>query len=374
MSAPVPPEAHLLALAGLPGMGPARLLAVLRAWGPAGAWTRVRRGTAGDRPDVAARLGPRPDEVLAAWVTAAAAVEPVACWERHRAAGVDLTVLGSPDYPAALGDDHEPPALVVSRGALDALDGPCAAVVGTRRCTRTGRELAFELGRDLAAAGVRVVSGLARGIDAAAHRGALVADGAPPVGVIATGPDIVYPPGHADLWQRVATRGVLLGEAPLGTRPAAWRFPARNRIIAALASVVVVVESHARGGALHTVTEALDRDRTVLAVPGSVRNPAAAGTNRLLHDGIGPARDAADVLAALGLATAPPAPGSDPRVRPSPGGARVLDALGWDPCTLDRIAVVTGLAPGALALVVAELERDGWVHRRGGWLERAGRP
>ena len=161
-----------------------------------------------------------------------------------------------------------------------------------------------ELGRDLGRAGVRVVSGLALGIDAAAHHGALDAEadgGAPPIGVVGSGLDVTYPRAHGALWTAVAAAGVLVGEAPLGAAPEPWRFPARNRIIAALGSVVVVVESHPRGGSRHTVDAAEARGRQVLAVPGSVRSPASRFTNELLADGCHPARDVTDVLVALGL-------------------------------------------------------------------------
>ena len=200
---------------------------------------------------------------------------------------------------------------------------PRVAIVGTRRCTRYGFDLARELGADLAAAGVQVVSGLALGIDGAAHRGALdAAGGAPPIGVVASGLDVVYPRAPPAAVGGGRHRGSLLSECPLGTAPEAWRFPARNRIIAALADAVVVVESAGAGGSMYTVEEALARDRPVLAVPGSVRSAASAGTNRLLAEGAGVARDADDVLAAIGQ---PQRPG---RRRRAAAGARAGRAGG----------------------------------------------
>jgi DNA processing protein len=220
-----------------------------------------------------------------------------------------------------------------------------------------------------------VVSGLALGIDGAAHRGALEAlahdpAAARPVGVVGSGHDVVYPARHRDLWAAVAADGLLLSEAPLGARPEGWRFPARNRILAALAQVVVVVESHAGGGSLHTVDEAIRRDLPVLAAPGSVRNPAAAGTNQLLADGCHPVRDVDDVLVALGLATASGGRCRDGRPAPEATGAAVLDALAWEPCTLEILAVRTGLALPALALALEALVGAGWVAVEGGWNER----
>jgi DNA processing protein len=221
------------------------------------------------------------------------------------------------------------------------------------------------------------VSGLAAGIDGEAHLGALEATPPPqprPVAVVGTGLDVVYPKRHARLWAEVAARGAIVSEYPLGTQPERWRFPARNRIIAGLAEVVVVVESTTAGGSMHTVDAALERDRTVLAVPGSVRSPASAGTNGLLAAGCSPCRDRDDVLVALGLtpggATATnEAADAD---RPTDADeARVLDALGWEPATLDELADRLGAPLGPVAVHLTRLANRGWVLQRAGWWERA---
>jgi len=364
----LPPEAHAAALAAL-GLGPTRLASLLAAHSPAAAWSLV-----GGRGPV----GP--------------------LWAAHQAAGVTVWRLGAPGYPPRLAADHAAPAVLFSVGSTDALAGPLVSIVGTRRCTHTGREVAHQFGRELAAAGVSVVSGLASGIDGAAHEGALAARGAPPVGVVGSGLDVVYPRQHTRLWRQVASAGVLLSEAALGSPPEAWRFPARNRILAALADVVVVVESHEAGGSMHTVRAAEQRGTTIMAVPGSVRSPASAGTNRLLAEGLPPARDTDDILTALSLATAgaapdllcdrraapepsPPAgpgPASDGReapigrVPPSGTDALVLAALGWDPTSVEDLLRRTGLAPGPLAVALNHLQGDGWVVGTAGWWERAG--
>jgi DNA processing protein len=257
------------------------------------------------------------------------------------------------------------------------LDGPRVAVVGTRRCTRYGRDVAFELGRDLAARGVAVVSGLALGIDASAHAGALEAGGRPPVAVVATGLDVVYPRRNGPLWRQVAARGLLLSEYPLGVPPLPWRFPARNRLVAALADVLVVVESHARGGSLYTVEEAARRDRPVMAVPGSVRSAASRGALDLLADGCPPVRDVDDVLTALGLSSRVVGDGPDPVPGPLPGGTSlddgqlaVLDALGDEPATLEHLAVRTGQPMEQLAGALYHLGGLGVVVEEAGWYER----
>jgi len=247
--------------------------------------------------------------------------------------------------------------------------------VGTRRCTRYGTEVAVELGRGLAEAGVVVVSGLASGIDAASHSGVLAVDGgSPPVAVVATGLDVVYPARNRSLWHRVAEAGQILSEAPLGVGPARWRFPARNRIIAALADVLVVVESHLEGGSMYTVAAALERDRPVMVVPGSIRSPASEGTNRLLADGAAPVCGLADVLCALDLVGSGSVdPGKDMTRRPSgcdPADLDVLEALGWEPTTLDGLATRTRLAPVQLGSAVGRLQRAGLVAEEHGFLQR----
>jgi len=367
----LPGAAWAAALAGLPAMGPSRLRAILRQWPPAEAWLRVAEGRAAGHPAVAAACRSDRAGVASTWVREAASVDVAACWSAHRQAGVDVLLLGADGYPAALADDHQAPAVLFARGHLGPLGAPRAAVIGTRTCSRYGNDVARELGRDLAGAGVSVVSGLALGVDGAAHAGSLDADGAPPIAVVGSGLDVVYPRAHAHLWAEVAAKGLLVSEAPLGARPEPWRFPVRNRVIAALADVVVVVESHVRGGSLHTVEAALARDTAVMAVPGSVRSPASAFPNALLADGCAPVRDALDVLVALGLSSAQRS-GRTPDLRPQPRGdaAAVLAALGWEPASLDTVVTRTRLEPAPASLALAGLESGGWVVRRSGWWER----
>jgi DNA processing protein len=370
----LPAEAFAAALAGLPGMGPARLSAILRAKTAALAWEHVCGGAGWRDADVVAALGPRPGALVARWRQAATEIDPVAIWQTIVDEGIGVAVIGSPAYPPVLAADIEPPGVVFHRGSPDLVAGPRVAVVGTRQCSATGAAIAWELGRNLAAAGVAVVSGLASGIDAAGHRGAVAAIGegsaAPPIGVVGSGLDVVYPRGQAELWRAVASQGVLLSEAPLGARPERWRFPARNRIIAALADLVVVVESHRTGGSMHTVDEADRRGIDVMAVPGSVRAPASTGTNGLLAEGRAPVCSADDVLVALGLRPAGRRPRDETRPRPDPDDVPVLDAVGWQPATLDQIGVRTGHDLAVLAPALDRLCESGWVSRRGGWYER----
>ncbi len=372
----LPLEAYGAALASLPGMGPARLTALARSWPLAEAWDRVLAASVTASDLVARALGSDGATLPARWSATARRIDPGACLAAHKQAGIGVSVLGSRSYPPALVEDVEAPVVLFHRGRPDLLAGPRVAIVGTRRCTFYGRDVARAMGHDLAAAGVRVVSGLALGIDGAAHEGALSADAAPPVAVVGSGLDVVYPRRHVDLWRRVEEAGVVLSEAPLAAAPEKWRFPSRNRLLAALADVVVVVESHRTGGSMYTVDEALARDVTVMAVPGPVHAAASRGCNQLLVDNLPAARDAADVLSMLGLSAAAATRGAteDPRPAPTAAETVVLEAFAWQPAALEQLAVRTGMALGDLAEALQVLEAGGWIEGNGGWYERVARP
>jgi len=242
--------------------------------------------------------------------------------------------------------------------------------------------MASQLGFDLARNEVAVVSGLARGIDAWAHRGAINAITriedhahrfARPIAVVASGLDVVYPRENAVLWREIAEHGLLLSESPPGTAPEAFRFPLRNRILAALSEVLVVVESRATGGSMITVEEAQRRDVTVMAVPGSPRITSAAGTNLLLQQGCAPVVEVADVLVALGLDNRRSFPNMfDPRRTPSDRDRTVLEAFGREALTLDQLMVRTRGELVSTAIALGRLEADNWVVNNAGWWEAVG--
>ena len=215
---------------------------------------------------------------------------------RCRRAGIRALASGDPHYPAALELLDKPPPLIFLRGTLPLCE-KAVALVGSRRCSRSGRELARRLGVELAAAGLLVVSGLARGIDAAAHEGAL--EGGCTLAVLGGGLDEVYPPEHEALARRVEERGALISEFPPGTAPLPFHFPRRNRIIAALAHLTVVVEAGRKSGALITAGLARDLGRGVAALPGHPSTPSAEGSNRLLFDGVDLVTGAGEILALL---------------------------------------------------------------------------
>lgn len=275
------------------------------------------------------------------------------------------TACGEESFPAALAALADPPLGLFHRGPLP--EGAVAALVGARRATSYGREVAEYLGRELAAAGAWVVSGMARGVDAAAHRGALAAGGRT-AAVWGCGPDRIYPPEHDRLAEEIGATGCLISEYPPGAAPLARHFPERNRIIAGLAQAVVVVEADERSGALITARLALEEGREVLAVPGSVFSRLSAGPNGLLRAGAAPVVAADDVLAVLGLDRAAT---RDEEVPPflvhlEPGRA----------VSTDELAVRAGLPVASVLEALLQLELAGWVVRGedGRYRRRVARP
>lgn len=369
----LPPEAWLSALCALPGVGPVRLGRLTSDRTARQAW-----GDIGRRPEIVARACGAPalgDD----WRRAHAVIDVADVWARYQRHGFGVVSRSHPAYPDELRDDPDPPALLFTDGDLTALGPLRVGVVGTRRCTRYGVDAARELGAMLAANGITVVSGLAAGIDAAAHVGALEAGHTAPVAVVGTALDCPYPRANSALWQQVAREGLVCGETPLGAPAERWRFPARNRIIAGLCQVVVVVESHEVGGSLHTAGQAMDRNRKVFAVPGPIRSPASMGCNRLIADGCLPLCELSDVMVAVGAAEAVDTP------QPLPSSVdlaelELLDAVGWRPATLDELAALLLARPpagsgafgniGDVAHQAERLVERGILARRGPWLER----
>jgi DNA processing protein len=260
-------------------------------------------------------------------------------------------------YPGLLAAIHDPPPQLFVRGsAADEILGRAAvAVVGARACSSYGRSVARSLARELAAAGLVVVSGMARGIDGEAHRGALDAGGVT-IAVLGCGVDRDYPAAHSDLARRICEQGLIVSEYEPGVEPAPWRFPARNRIIAGLCSVAVVVEARERSGALITADFALEEGRDVLAVPGEITSALSAGTNALLRLGAGPMTCAGDVLELFDLVPA------QAQLADIGSSARaVLGVLGDSPLTADEIARAAGLESAALSPSLMELELAGRI-------------
>ena len=315
---------------------------------------------------------PVPREHAARWAADLARADADAVATRLVELGCRVTSWHDASHPRRLSEDIDPAPVLFRRGRFPDPAAPTVGIVGTRRCSGPGKQIAFELGAELSQAGVSVVSGLALGVDGAAHRGALAANGARPIAVVGSGIDVVYPRRHLELWERVADKGCLCTEAPLGAEPEPWRFPARNRLIAALSDLIIVVESRSAGGSLLTVDEAVRRGIDVMAVPGSVKNGAADGTNQLLVDGCAPVRDADDVLMALGLATVDStARRSGEKTAPSGDAGAVFAVIDDGPTSVDEIVQFTGLELGAVYLVLERLMSSGHIMADGVRVRRA---
>ncbi len=321
-----------------------------------------------ERGLVDAGLPPGAARALATGVAREAATLEV---ERALAAGVRIVTWLDADYPSALRTIRDAPPYLYVRGTLDPPDTVAVAVVGARAASVYGRDVAERLGWELAAAGVTVVSGLAHGVDGAAHRGAL-AGGGRTVAVLGSGIDVVYPREHVALAGAMSARGALVSEFGMQTPPRAAHFPRRNRIISGLARAVVVVEATERSGSLITARWALEQGRDVLAVPGPVTAPRSRGTHLLIRAGAALVTCAADVLAEIGVharggAAAASSGGgiatATVDVADVPHARRVAAVLADGVADVDTLVVRTGLTPRELLRILLELELAGAVHQ-----------
>ena len=369
-----------LRLAAVPGLGPVTAGRLLGRFGtPAQLFAADPDALAALIPlRVATALLARPDAAVAAQI------ERSLAWAAQP--GHHLVPRDDPRYPPLLRATADPPLVLHAQGRIDLLGAPQVAIVGSRHASAQGRLHARAMARDLALAGVTVTSGMALGIDAAAHEGALEGAGST-VAVIGTGCDQVYPPAHRGLAARIVEAGLMVSEFPLGTAPLAGNFPRRNRIIAGLARGVVVIEAAARSGSLITARLALEEGRDVCAMPGPVHAPLARGCHRLIKDGAALVEDATDVLAVLALepvGAIPPQADRSDRARTTATAshparaaldaepARVLAVLAQcehaDPAPpdFDRLAAVSGLPAADLAGVLLELELGHRITRLAG--------
>jgi DNA processing protein len=272
-----------------------------------------------------------------------------------------VVTLADPEYPRQFLQTADPPPLLYAKGRLELLNRPALAIVGSRNATAQGVANAESFARTLSDAGLAIVSGLALGIDAAAHRGGL-AGASSSIAVVGTGLDIVYPARNRALAHQLAEQGVIVSEFPLGTPPVPLNFPRRNRLISGLALGCVVVEAALGSGSLITARSAAEQGREVFALPGSIHSPLAKGCHALIKQGAKLAESAADILeelrlpsAVAGAAGAPaPAPGDD-------ACSRVLEALGYEPCDADALVARCGLSIAGVSAALTQLEIDGRV-------------
>lgn len=326
------------------------------------------------------RRGDRPDSVLRRLLAGCAPhtsghagdVRSLAADAIRRADAASIAAIpwGASYYPAALATIADPPPVLWTRGRIDALGAPAVAIVGSRAASPYGLAVAEQLAADLAARGLVIVSGLARGVDSAAHRGALSADGIT-VAVLGSGVDVIYPPEHAALARAIDLRGAVVSELVPGTRPQQWFFPLRNRVISGLSRAVVVIEASEKSGSLITARCALDQGRDVLAVPGNILSGRNRGAHALLRDGAKIVESADDILEELGIASEaiPPRDEAGRRVNASEAsrGDPVLACLvPGEAADLDEISERSGLRTARLLPRLFELELQGFVQRVGG--------
>ncbi len=391
-------EGRLLCLADL-DMRPDRLGQFLLTHGLDRLWSSLM---AGRDPGAMGSDGSEPTAVpadrLRAWQHQLLRLRPDVMAEQHARAGLRVFGVGQTGYPEQLACRSRPSGVIIVKGDVETLYSErSVAIVGTRRATTYGRQMAKKLGHDLADAGINVVSGLAKGIDGAAHEGVVarrsgepeqfsssatgqlfnpVAVGSP-IGVIAHGHDYVYPAIHRPLFREVVRHGVLVSEHPIGNKPFAHYFPQRNAVVAGLAALVIVVESADGGGSMITARIAHGEGMDVLAVPGSVFSESSSGCNRLINDGAAICRGAQDVIDTLNGVPrherGTTAAVVDRRRVPGPEAARVLQAMGWDVLAVETLlSRCPEFTPGRLLLILHELEFDEWVARGSdGWFQRA---
>jgi DNA processing protein len=357
-----------LRLALTPDLGPRRTAALLQAFGSP---TNIFAATANGLRSVPGIGDKLAGQLAASFRT----IDVQREWDAMQAAGVWVVPLGHPDYPQRLATIPDPPPLLYLKGTLTAEDDLAVGVVGSRSCTNYGLKAADAISGGLARAGWTVVSGLARGIDGSAHKGALAAGGRT-IAVLAGGLGRIYPPEHTELAEQVAAKGCLITETPMTVAPQPGMFPARNRIISGLSRGVLVVEANIKSGALITVEHAAEQGREVFALPGPIDSPASAGCLDLIRKGGRLVRSAADVIEDL-LGIAPPDP-PKPRTNvpvtvtvtvtapPRPPLSAEEDAV-WqalaEPRLQDELARSTGLAVGDLMRVLMQLEFKRVVRR-----------
>jgi DNA processing protein len=355
---------YWIAFHRIPGIGPARFARLLEHFGSLrAAWAAGA--------DELTRCG-LDTKCVESIVMARRSISPEAEHERVWQLGVSVLTWESPEYPTLLREIPASPPVLYVKGSLMPEDGWAVAVVGTRRASAYGREVAERLSGALAAGGVTVVSGLARGIDTHAHRAALAAGGRT-IAVLGSGIDVVYPAENAALAAEIVEHGALLSELPLGSQPAAENFPLRNRIISGLSLGTVLVEAPLDSGARITCSYALEQNREVFAVPGNIFSRNAALPHRLIQEGAKLVTCAEDILAELNLSMAPQQQEVARAVPATLEEAAILNALAGEPQHVDEIGRACGLPAATVSALLTMMELKGLVKHLGGMIYAAAR-
>ena len=374
-------RAAYVALALVPGIGPTRLASLLQ-------YCDTAHGALSAPFEFLCAV-PGISTAAATAISSASPADGERVLEQAEALGAYTVIRSDPAYPAMLKEIPDAPPVLFLLGDVAVLERPATAIVGSRDHSPYGQEVAARVAEAAAGAGIAVVSGMARGLDAVAHAAALDAGG-PTIGVLGNGLGVIYPTANRDLYERVGVRGLLLTEFPPGDRPLAHSFPRRNRIISGLARVTVVVEAAEGSGTLITVGAALAQGRDVMAVPGPITSQTSVGTNRLIRDGAEPLLDPSDLLGhfpeavpaprassrILSVAATPVSPSTAPCPVPipadlSPAEQRVAVALQEGPLGLDALILQLALPPAQAMVAVSGLELRGLASHEAGWIRWA---
>lgn len=355
MHTPSDAARYWIGLSSIPGVGRATFRKLVHAFGTP---ERALAASADDLKNVGGLSDKIIKELLSgAWREAAGREA-----ERAQDAGVAVVTLDDPAYPENLRAAQDPPPFLYVKGALLPRDSAAVAIVGTRNPTHYGKTVTHRMAQDLAAAGVTVVSGMARGIDTQAHRGALAARGRT-IAVLGSGIDVPYPPENRGLMEEIAGSGAVVTENPFGTQPEAGYFPARNRIISGLSRGTVIVEAAADSGSLITAEYTLKQGRKLFAVPGNIGSPVSRGTNSLIKEGAALIEGAGDLLRALSLTGPAGRSAADREAMPelSADEAAVFGSLSAEPKHIDVITAETGKPPAKIGGTLVILELKGLV-------------
>ncbi len=347
--------AFWLAISRVAYIGPARIERLLRTFGSLSvAWSA---------PPELLRVALEA-RALSELLATRSRIDPAHELERLALRGIGVVHPGHPSYPRLLAETSGRPSVLYVRGALAPSDDAPVAIVGTRRATTYGRQAAERIAAELAQAGITVVSGLARGVDAVAHRAALEAGGRT-IAVLGSGPDVIYPAEHRRLAEQILESGAILSEFPPGAKPDAQNFPARNRIVSGMTLGTLIVEAPMRSGALITASFAADQGREVFVIPGSIFAQTAEGTNALLRDGARLVRDGADILEDLGLSDRGSPVVTQSQLSLDDDERKLLAALGKEARHIDELAEVAELPAGAASALMLTMELKGLVRNHG---------
>lgn len=350
MSPPMNHREACVALNMIPSMGPVRLRRLLDAFGSAEHILTARRDQLAAVDGITAAVA----DNISRWREFS---DPAAEMERARQLGARIITGEDEEYPAALREIHDPPIVLYVRGQLTERDRQAVAVVGSRRASHYATECAKKLSFQMAYAGLTVISGLARGIDTAAHQGALAAKGRT-IAVIGAGLGHLYPPENAELADRIASNGAVLSEFPVDTKPDRQTFPIRNRIVTGCSFGVLVVEAGANSGALISANQAAEQGRTLYAVPGRIDQPTCLGSNRLIQQGAKLVTCVDDILDDLPMVFSrqPDLPAAAPAQGLSPDQQKIMQALAAGETSLDTIIATSGLPASAVSSTLLGLE------------------